>query len=167
MKKVIIINGYAESGKDTFVKFVNQFVSVRNYSSVDEIKKLLIQVGWNGNKDDKSRSLICEMKKLLTAYNDYPFECLKREYEIFQKDSTNVLLFFHIREPQEIQRAVKEFQAKTLLVTRKVKREYENSSDREVDNYNYDYVVENNGSEAELIEKVELFLNSIGIVRKD
>ena len=79
-KRVVVINGYAESGKDSFVELAKQFVNLKNYSSVDEIKSFLYQIGWSGEKDNKTRDFICELKKMLTAYNDYPFKCLKKEY---------------------------------------------------------------------------------------
>lgn len=163
-KRVVVINGYAESGKDSFVELANQFVNLKNYSSVDEIKSFLYHIGWNGEKDNKTRNFICELKKMLTAYNDYPFKCLKKEYEAFKKDSTYVLLFFHIREPKEIERAVREFNAVTLLIKREKRNTYTNSGDAKVDNYEYDYVIENNGSIEELRRKVENFLHEIDLV---
>ncbi|SET61420.1 nucleoside/nucleotide kinase family protein [[Clostridium] polysaccharolyticum] len=163
-KRVVIINGYAESGKDSFVELAKEFVQLKNYSSVDEIKEFLYQIGWNGKKDNKTREFICELKRMLTAYNDYPFECLKKEYEAFKRDSTYVLLFLHIREPEEIKRAVREFKAVTLLIMREKRNIYTNSGDANVDNYKYDYVIENNGSKMELCSKVKKFLDEIGLL---
>lgn len=54
------------------------------------------------------------------------------------------ILFIHIREPEEIQRAVNAFNAKTLLVKRIGLENIEtNSSDANVDNYPYDYIIKN------------------------
>ena len=53
-------------------------------------------------------------------------------------------MFIHIREPEEIERAVKAFGAKTLLVKREgLDNISSNYSDASVENYNYDFVIYN------------------------
>lgn len=41
-KHIFVINGTGRAGKDTFVKFVSGYVPSVNFSSVDEVKKLLL-----------------------------------------------------------------------------------------------------------------------------
>ena len=55
VKPVFIINGSGGSGKDSFCKFCSQYLSVYNISSVDTIKEVAKILGWNGEKDEKSR----------------------------------------------------------------------------------------------------------------
>ena len=84
-KEVIIINGTGGSGKDTFVKFCSKFAKVTNISSVDKVKEAAnILVGWNGEKDEKSRKLLVDLKKLSIDYNDAPTNYIKDEYEQFK-----------------------------------------------------------------------------------
>ena len=72
-KKIVIINGSGGVGKDTFVDFCKEFTNVRNISSVDKVKEAAkILVNWNGEKDEKSRKLLSDLKRISVEYNDYP-----------------------------------------------------------------------------------------------
>ena len=58
--------------------------------------------------------------------------------------SDDEIMFIHIREPEEIQRVVDNFSAKTLLIKREgLKIIDTNSSDANVENYKYDYTIIN------------------------
>ena len=118
-KKIFIINGLATSGKDTFIGLVSEFVPVVNFSSVDKVKRIAIQIGWDGkSKTEKDRKFLSYLKRLTSKYCDMSFQDMKELVEKFNKDERNNILFLHIREPEEIKRAVKEFNAKTILVIR-------------------------------------------------
>jgi hypothetical protein len=71
---IVIINGSAETGKDKFVKiFKDKFenLRVKNISSVDKVKSVAeIAFGWNGKKDDKSRKILSDMKRVWSEFND-------------------------------------------------------------------------------------------------
>ena len=71
------------------------------------------------------------------------FNSIKDAVSKFYSDD-NEIMFIHIREPEEIKRAVNSFNAKTLLIKRDgqeiIKTNY---SDANVENYNYDYIIEN------------------------
>ena len=85
-KKVIIINGTGGSGKDTFVEFCAEFARVTNISSVDPAKAAAkVLVGWEGEKDDKARKLLVDLKKLSIDYNDAPAKYIKSKYEEFKE----------------------------------------------------------------------------------
>ena len=142
-KKIIIINGTGGSGKDTFVEFVSKYCKVFNFSSVDKVKEIARMVGWDGGKTEKDRKFLSDLKKLTTEYNDMAFKSIKSSVQEFES-SDNEIMFIHIREPEEIARAVKAFNAKALLVRRTgLDIITSNYSDASVENYNYDYVVEN------------------------
>ena len=78
-------------------------------------------------------------------------------------DTDEVLVFVHCREPEEIAKFVKEMNAITLLIRRTAieTNEQSNHADAEVFNYDYDYVVENNGTLEELEESAITFLREI------
>lgn len=77
------------------------------------------------------------------------------------KSSDNEILFVHIREPEEIQRTASIFKAKTLLVKRVgLSNILTNCSDANVDNYPYDYIIENTTLE-ELDSNALYFVNQI------
>ena len=45
----------ARSGKDTFAEYLNDFVPTLKYSSIDKVKDIAKQCGWDGTKNEKSR----------------------------------------------------------------------------------------------------------------
>lgn len=157
MKKIIIINGTGGSGKDTFVEFCFQYGKIMNVSSVDKVKEIARLVGWDGKKEEKDRKFLSDLKRLTTEYNDMSFRSIQMSVVEFEK-SDKEILFIHICEPGEIKRAVVAFQAQTLLIKRKGLANIEtNYSDLNVDNYCYDYIIENTTLE-ELEKKAHDFI---------
>ncbi len=155
--KVIILNGSGGVGKDTFVNCVEQFINTFHYSSVSEIKNLASMMGWDGGKTERDRKFLSDLKILSSHYNDLPFNSIKstinRFLMCYPKDS---LLFIDIREPKEIERAVVHFKAKTILIKNiNVKEITSNMADANVLNYDYDYVIENNGNYNDLKVKAQ------------
>lgn len=147
-KKIFVINGKPTVGKDTFVEFISEITPTLNISSVDKVKEIAKQIGWNGiSKTEKDRKFLSDLKKITTEYCDMPFQYMKEQVNKFNKDKRDNILFLHIREPEEIKRAVKEFNAKTILITRySVDPITSNTSDANVNNYKYDYEIANNGT---------------------
>lgn len=170
-KQIFIINGSGGVGKDTFVTFVRDslidniagYYMLANYSSVRRVKEIMKDCGWDGiSKTEKDRKFMSDLKLLLTEYNDLPFKDMKNVANEFY-DEVNKhykLLFFHIREPEEVARAAKEFNAKTILVKRdSVKHITSNMADENVYNFNYDIVIENNGTLEDLDKKARQFMS--------
>lgn len=169
-KHIFIINGSGGVGKDTFVKLVKaelndkykRFNTVDSYSSIDRIKEIARELGYEGGKTEKDRKFLSDLKELAGNYSDMPFKCVKEKVENFLKNDSNIILFLHIREPKEIARAVKEFNAKTILITSKfVNNIISNISDKNVFEYQYDYVIRNNGTIDNLDEKAKNFIGRL------
>lgn len=159
-KQVFIINGSGGVGKDTFVSCVRHFCNAINYSSVDLIKRAARILGWNGGKTEEDRKFLSDLKSLCAKYNDAPFRDICDIVNNF-KECEHKYLFLHIREPEEIERAKKEFNAKTILITRESVSEITtNDSDKNVNNYQYDYIVENNGTLDDLMQKAKDFIEN-------
>lgn len=142
-KAVIIINGAGGVGKDTLCSLAEKHFRVRNISSVDPIKEIASMCGWRGEKTDKARKFLSDLKMLTVNYNDFPTVWAKAQYESFLTTDEEIL-FVHIREPEEISKFVKatEGHAKALLVRggeRTRHTAYGNASDDGVENYAYDY----------------------------
>jgi len=73
------------------------------------------------------------------------------------------MMFIHIREIGEIEKIKNIIKAKTLLIKNpKVKLILSNESDANVNNYNYDYVLLNNGTLEDLQKKAKEFVEKIG-----
>jgi hypothetical protein len=169
-KQIFIINGSGGVGKDTFVELVStelndifkKFHTVINFSSVDKVKEIAKQIGWTGKKSEKDRKFLSDLKILTSEYCDMPFESMKNKVTEFIKDEESKFLFLHIREPEEITRAVKEFGAKTVLVIRNsVKHIVSNMADENVFNYNYDFIIDNSGTKEELNNKAKDFVQEV------
>ena len=144
MKKlVVIINGNGGVGKDTLCEFAKDAFAIRNISAITPIKEIASRYGWKGEKDAKARKFLADLKVLTTEYNDMSFMSMSKKVAEFKEDDAEIM-FLHIREPENIERAVNAFGAKTLLVKRVgLQNITSNFSDANVDNYDYDYRIEN------------------------
>lgn len=169
-KQIFIINGSGGVGKDTFVELVStelndifkKFHTVINFSSVDRVKEIAKQIGWTGKKYEEDRKFLSDLKNLTSEYCDMPFKSMQSKVAEFMKDEESEFLFLHIREPEEIARAVREFDAKTILVIRNsVKHIISNKSDENVFNYNYDFIIDNSGTKEELNNKAKDFIQEV------
>lgn len=169
-KHIFIINGSGGVGKDTFVELVSvelnnklkKFHTVINFSSVDKVKEVARKIGWDGKKTEKDRKFLSDLKILSSNYCDMPFQSIINKVDEFNRDEESIILFLHIREPEEIQRAVNAFSAKTLLVIRNsVEHVLTNPADSNVFKYNYDYVIENNGTLDELNKMAKHFVKEM------
>ena len=71
---------------------------------------------------------------------------MQEKVEEFLNSETAMMLFLHIREPEEIEKAKQAFDAKTVLIKRKsVKPITSNMADGNVFNYSYDILINNTG----------------------
>jgi len=169
MRKIIVINGAGASGKDEVFEITKKLIDgkyvVVNISSVTAVKLKAMSFGWNGKKDDKSRRLLSDLKDAWTRYNDGPFKDIKQYIQHFHT-SKNFLIFVHIRECEEIKKIIDYYGnlVVTLLIRRPNTEKFNNHADSDVENYPYDYIIENNGTLDDLKENVKIFLNDIGVI---
>jgi hypothetical protein len=145
--KLFIINGFPESGKDTFVELVSKFDksnSILNIHSSDFAKSIAEMIGWGGDKNEKSRKFIADLMKLIREYNDGVFNYYSKF--ILSKSEEDFNIFIHVREPEEIKKYVNKFNCKTIFVKRnsKLNLVYNNESDSNVLNYDYNIIILNN-----------------------
>lgn len=167
-KLAIVINGAGGVGKDTLCDFASKHFKIENISSITPIKEIAAMCGWDGKKDDRSRKFLSDLKRLAIEYNDFPTVWATEKYKEFLR-SDSELLFVHIREPEEIKKfvAATDGMAKTLLVragARISKSHYGNSSDDDVEKYDYDYYFVNDRelplAEAEFVALLNEALHS-------
>ena len=167
MEKItIVINGVGGCGKDTLVEILGGYHKVKNISSITPIKEIAKHCGWNGEKTDKARKFLSDLKKLLTEYNEFPMQYLLAEQEEFLQTDQE-FLFVHIREPHGIEKFKNSSKTKTyaLLITPRAdlqNKVYGNKSDDEVNNYDYDFTFAND-KPLDIIEKewIEFVENQI------
>lgn len=187
IKKIIIINGSGGVGKDAFAKRVIEetvkmakriipnesknyciepeiYYKSNNISTIDCVKTIARMFNWDGDKNERDRKMLSDLKDLMTNYNDFPFKRIVTQigdWLRYDKSRPNDMyghsfLFVHCRESKEIERLKNQFpnDTFTLLVQNpKVTKITGNHADREVENYNYDFVVVNN-SDLRALRKV-------------
>lgn len=158
-KVVLITNGMARAGKDTFATYLNCIVPVYKYSSIDKIKTIAKQCGWNGGKEEKDRKFLSDLKVLTSEYCDLAFKDISERVDWFRNaDDRYKVMIIDIREPEEIERAKQAFGAKTILIeNNRVKQITSNMADAGVFNYTYDYTIENNGTLHEFMDNIDKF----------
>ncbi len=163
-KAVIIINGRGGTGKDTLCGFADGIYRTVNVSSAEPVKEIARRYGgWQGEKDEKSRKFLADLKRLFSDYNDLPLKYLVREYEKFLTDE-NEIMFVHIREAKEIDkfREYVKIPCAVLLVRRSsVKQQWGNESDDNVESYSYDYCYDNDRELAEAETDFQVFLRKV------
>ena len=161
MKKVFILNGSGGVGKDTFVDLVSNYIPTIHFSSVTKVKEIAKAIGWDGGKTEKDRKFLSDLKMLCTEYNNMPFNSMKEKVSEFLNSDANAL-FIDIREPNEIEIAKQAFNAETVLVKRdSVTHITSNMADANVYNYQYDHIIENNGSIEDLSNTAKMFVDKL------
>ena len=161
--KIIVINGTGASGKSTFISLVSSFYPATiELSMVDLVKEVASYIGWNGDKSEKSRKFLADIKDLI---DDYDKSTIYKDVDYHIEESTKnwidpiIIIFVNARSPEDIQYFVDKYNAKTLLITNpRVAPINSNHADSNVNDYQYDYVVENNSTLEDLSEKAEIFL---------
>ena len=154
MKTIIVINGIGGSGKDTLIQ---EFPApCANVSSIDPIKKIAKEIGWNGVKDVAGRRFLSQLKQAADEYDDFSTKYLLQKAKGFLLTGFSDYLFVHIREPENIHKFVEEakkelpnFSIEDIkILTLLVKADWTpeslgNPSDDRVTDYPYDIIFHN------------------------
>ena len=166
-KQVFVINGPGGVGKDTLCAMAAKHFKVKNESTITPIKEIARTCGWGGEKTDRARKFLADLKALTVAYNDYPTKWIMGVYEEFLL-SDDEIMFVHIRESAEIRKFVEATGGKAItLLVRGGRRfhhrggAYGNAADDDVEKYRYDYVFYNDHPLAETERIFVSFLTRI------
>lgn len=162
MKKIFIVNGKPRAGKDTFAELLGKHCRVFKYSSVTKVKQIAAKCGWDGGKTDEDRRFLSHLKKITTEYNDMSYDDVAEKVAYFLKTDFFDVMLIDIREPEEIDRAIEGFGAEAVFIVNKnVPAVTTNLSDRNVELFEYDHIVVNNGTLEDFAETVKDFYNRI------
>lgn len=163
MKRIFILNGVGTSGKGTFVEYAQKYISSFKYSIVDLPKEAALILGWDGGKTEKDRKFLSDIVDISSKYNDMPYKDVCSVVKDFKNSLIeHEVLFIDMRDPKDIARAVEDFDAETILIRNpNVKKIESNHADRDVENYEYDYIIENDGTLEQLEEVVKIFIRDI------
>lgn len=137
------------------------------YSTIDFVKDIAHKCGWDGTKTLKNRKFLSDLKDLLTEWEDIPFkktllavDLIESHWERYDVLSDENIIFIDCREPQEIERLCKKLNAKSILIRRAANEKIEtsNHADRDILRYNYDIVIDNNGTMTDLENRAQEFI---------
>ena len=175
MIKVVVVNGRPGVGKTEFERQCaaqcNFFHRTTGFSlgrdlwidvtsTVDFVKEIATECGWDGTKTLENRKFLSDLKDLLTKWDDVPYKMIVNR--VNSLPSTNDwIVFVDCREPAEIQKLKEGLNATTLLIRRPDDNEAEtsNHADAGVFNYEYDLTIENNSDIMDLAKKAKDFIN--------
>ena len=171
---IFVVNGAPGAGKTTFENYVKKIIgdnSCNILSTVDVVKRIASLCGWDGSKTPRNRKFLSDLKDLLTEWNDVPFKDIQariqditEEYGYYGADIKNTHIFFvDCREPEEIKKLCERLGAKSILVTNHNKQleATSNHADANVLNYNYDIIINNDGTLADLCDAAFQFLDEV------
>lgn len=183
--KVVIINGKPLSGKDTLcdiaIEYCNDDKSANaiKISSVDPLKQMLMQLGWDGTKDDVIRDVLMNMKQIWVGAQNGPTMFLFNNILEFHKmyNGEDNIVFVHIRESEEIEKLVNAltgFESMgidviSLLVIRKGGEDAPNHAEAVrrgddealINSYKYDKIMYNDGTLLEWHDKTMKFVDEL------
>lgn len=184
-KMVIIINGKGSCGKDTLIEELMKMnlYTIRNVSSIDPVKEAFMKTGlWDGEKTPEARKCLSDLKKTFGEYCSLSHKYLIDELTSFMKSDDDIM-FVHIREEEEIVKfigvikyinyglqdvldrssSIIGFRCKSLLVKSSRTEDvcYENESDDNVNDYDYDFVFENVDGIEESVNKFSELIQAI------
>jgi len=166
--KVIVINGVSRSGKDTFIDFLRTKVYVLvKHSTIDVVLGALTNsiMMDHKKKGREEREFLATVKQAWIMYNDGPFkqvvdiaDDIERTFK-FQNNVDRVLLVVQVREPDEIQKLSSYFGVDfhSVLVRRKDTNP-QHPTDVTVEEWDYDYIVFNDGTLEQLEVNAQKFI---------
>ena len=159
-KLVFVVNGKPRAGKDTFAMILNRYMDVYKYSSVTKVKEIATLCGWDGQKEERDRKFLHELKMLTSEYSDMSHQDVVNEINKYQNGEIEADVFVvDVREPEDIKRLVEEVGAITVFIeNNNVPAITSNAADANVENYEYDFVIRNNGTMKEFEDEIKLFM---------
>ena len=159
-KLVFIVNGKPRAGKDTFAMILNRYMDVYKYSAVTKVKEIATLCGWDGQKEERDRKFLHELKMLTSEYSDMSYQDVVNEIEKYRNGEIEADVFVvDVREPEEIERLAKEVGAITVFIeNNNVPSIMSNAADANVENYEYDFVIRNNGTMKEFEYEIKIFM---------
>lgn len=151
------------NASSTFWFDENKRMVIDTISTIDFIKQIATECGWDGVKTPRNRKFLSDLKDLLTEWNDVPYQKILDHIEYMQEFGSlyDWILFVDCREPKEIQKLKERLNATTVLVRRlgDEVNKTSNHADANVFEYEYDYTIKNYGDLSDLVVECIGFLD--------
>lgn len=170
--KVLLISGKAESGKDTFAKLLeNELKSLNKRVLICHYADLVKYIArtffdWNGEKDDYGRTLLQEIgtDKVRKEFPNFWVSFIVDILQVF-KDKWDYVLIPDTRFPNEIEVPIeRSLDVSTIRIKRNnhksnlSEEQLNHPSETALDNWNFDYVIQNGCSMEVFKNTVEYFV---------
>jgi len=157
--KLIIINGHNKSGKNTFADFIAEYHDPTVWLSKiwsTQIPAIARVAGWDSQKDEKGRRLLSDIEDATNRYNGMSFNSICFQINKFSNVVEDIWITLMCRKPAEIKKFVEAYpgQATTVLIRSDRSKPANNRADQGVEDYLYDWIIENNGTIDEFKNKV-------------
>lgn len=129
---------------------------------------MISDIGISSQEDNEYRKLLSDIKKTLDNFSDFNNNQIVKEVFKLIKDDCDIL-FIHCREPHNIDKIKKSINNKVNVITLLVRNPnvdnivYNNDSDDNIFNYNYDIVINNDSSIEDLSNKAIDIINELKI----
>lgn len=165
--KVFVVNGLPTSGKTTFEQLVVEEAHKKGKevyitSIINIVKTCAETLGWEGTKSATDRKFLSDLKDALEDWKNIPYISLVADYKV-AKEADIDIMFIDAREPKDIERIKKGFNAKSILIHRDevFGQEQSNHADSSVYESVYDYIIYNNADLENLRNSAIIFLESL------
>ena len=163
---VIMFAGKAGAGKDTAAMLVRSFIpDAKQFAFATRVKEIAYLLGWHGEKDEKGRKLLQDIGKAGRNYNEDKWAqiCV----DAINASSTQLALITDLRFRNELKVVKASYpDAKVVLVCGRQADLGKNANDvseHDLDGFaEYDFILDNSGSESELIPKIQEMLAEFG-----
>ena len=164
----LCISGKATSGKTTAAQIICSEFCAASFAFGDEVKRVALELGWDGKKDTRGRRLLQDIGRVGREYNSdlWVNKSIRqaKSYAPWQRDS--ICIFSDCRYPNEIARVKQEmYNVITMRIERDGVELLKDDSETALDSYgSWDIVVENNGTleefKSKIMEAVKCYLKS-------
>lgn len=173
MLKFILINGKAMSGKDTFAKYLSEYLLVMEkqpfiFHNATYVKLVAEKIfGWDKVKDNKGRKLLIDISNTGYDYDKYFWEKKTEEILINKFNTKNVYVIipdFRYKNTYEY------FKNKYKVLTIRIDRDFDNNLSNELKNdkseklidIDFDFIIKNNESLDNLREQAKYLCDYFG-----
>ena len=165
---VIMFAGKAGAGKDTVATIVRHiFPEAKQFAFATRVKRTAYVCGWDGAKDEKGRKLLQDIGKAGRTYDKDIWA--KYCVDEIKSSSVRFALITDLRFRNELEVVKARYQdAKVVLIKGRqadLGRNANDVSEHALDEFTeYDYVIDNSGSEENLRANVKQMLAAFGLL---
>jgi dephospho-CoA kinase len=172
----ILLGGKAGVGKSASAEYLKDFLTynftVKKDSFAYSLKECAAEsFGWDGRKDIKGRKLLQDIGRIGREYNEdiWVSKLLDRYKNIDISNRVHILLVDDFRFPNEyaflcVKSIFKVYCVKIDAPNKEILRNttaYNDVSETSLDDFRFDYVVDNSGSFSDLYKSLDSLMNEI------